>query len=86
LIYLTTPELAPVIQRRTIIFYNAASITIQFILLTPLYFSIDLKLPAALWLWGQFGQPKMGTRNLPGGKVRPVLKADNFTAVCELDV
>jgi hypothetical protein len=26
---------------------------------------------------------EMSTRNLPGGKERPVRKADNFTAICE---
>jgi hypothetical protein len=26
---------------------------------------------------------EMSTRNLPGGKGRPALKADNFTATCE---
>jgi hypothetical protein len=26
---------------------------------------------------------EMSTRNLPGGKGRPVLKADYFTAICE---
>jgi hypothetical protein len=26
---------------------------------------------------------EMSTRNLPGGKVRPVRKADNLTAICE---
>jgi hypothetical protein len=26
---------------------------------------------------------EMGTRNLPGGKGRPVRKADNLTAICE---
>jgi hypothetical protein len=26
---------------------------------------------------------EMKTRNLPGGKGRPVLKADNLTAICE---
>jgi hypothetical protein len=26
---------------------------------------------------------EMGTRNLPGGKVRPGHKADNLTAICE---
>jgi hypothetical protein len=26
---------------------------------------------------------EMGTRNLPGGKGRPVHKADNLTAICE---
>jgi hypothetical protein len=25
----------------------------------------------------------MSTRNLPGGKIRPVRKADNLTAICE---
>jgi hypothetical protein len=26
---------------------------------------------------------EMSTRNLPGGKGRPVRKADNLTAICE---
>jgi hypothetical protein len=26
---------------------------------------------------------EMSTRNLPGGKGRPVRKADNITAICE---
>jgi hypothetical protein len=26
---------------------------------------------------------EMGTRNLPGDKERPALKADNLTAICE---
>jgi hypothetical protein len=26
---------------------------------------------------------EMSTRNLPGAKERPALKADNFTAICE---
>jgi hypothetical protein len=26
----------------------------------------------------------MSTRNLPGGKERPELKADNLTVICEL--
>jgi hypothetical protein len=26
---------------------------------------------------------EMSTRNLPGGKSLPALKADNFTAICE---
>jgi hypothetical protein len=26
---------------------------------------------------------EMSTRNLPGGKGRPALKADNLTAICE---
>jgi hypothetical protein len=29
---------------------------------------------------------EMSTRNLPGGKVRPVRKADKLTAICELTV
>jgi hypothetical protein len=29
---------------------------------------------------------EMCTRNLPGGKKRPALRADNFAAVCELNV
>jgi hypothetical protein len=28
-------------------------------------------------------QTEMSTRNLPGGKGRPVRKADNLTAICE---
>jgi hypothetical protein len=28
-------------------------------------------------------QPLMSTRNLPGGKGRPALKAENLTAICE---
>jgi hypothetical protein len=42
-------------------------------------FSIDSIFPAALWL-------EMSTRNLPRGKGRPVRKADNLTAICELIV
>jgi hypothetical protein len=47
-------------------------------------FSIYLILPAALWTWGST-QPltEMSTRKLPGGKGRPVHKADNLTAICE---
>jgi hypothetical protein len=43
-------------------------------------FSINLILPAALWT-----QPltEMSTRDLPGGKGCPALKADNLTAICE---
>jgi hypothetical protein len=26
---------------------------------------------------------EMNSRNLPGGKIRPALKANNFTAICE---
>jgi hypothetical protein len=26
---------------------------------------------------------EMSTRNIPGGKGRPVFKADNLTAICE---
>jgi hypothetical protein len=29
---------------------------------------------------------EMSTRNFPGGKGRPALKADNLTAICELIV
>jgi hypothetical protein len=29
---------------------------------------------------------EMSTRNLPGDKVRPALKADNHTAICDLTV
>jgi hypothetical protein len=28
-------------------------------------------------------QTEMSTKNLPGGKRRPALKADNLTAICE---
>jgi hypothetical protein len=49
-----------------------------------LNFSIYLILPAALWPLG-LTQPltEMSTRNLPGGKGLPALKADNFTAISE---
>jgi hypothetical protein len=44
-------------------------------------FSIHLILPAALLST----QPltEMSTRNIPGGKGRPVRRADNLTAICE---
>jgi hypothetical protein len=47
-------------------------------------FSIHLILPAAQWPLGST-QPltEMSTRNLPGGKGRLALKADNLTAICE---
>jgi hypothetical protein len=36
-------------------------------------------------MWLELIQPvtEMITRNNPGGKERPVLKADNLTAICE---
>jgi hypothetical protein len=52
-----------------------------------LEFSIDLILPAAVWPRGST-QPltEMSIRNRPGGKGRPVSRADNLTATCELIV
>jgi hypothetical protein len=44
--------------------------------MTPLGFSIDRILPAALY--GLLTE--MSTRNLPGDKRRPARKADNLTA------
>jgi hypothetical protein len=47
-------------------------------------FSVDLILLAALWPQGQLSLlTEMSTRNLPGGKGRPALKADNLTAIHE---
>jgi hypothetical protein len=34
-------------------------------------------------LWPTQSLTEMSTRNLPGGKGRPALKADNLTAMCE---
>jgi hypothetical protein len=50
-------------------------------------FSIYLILPAALWP-RRSTQPltEMCTRNLRWGKKRPVHRADNLTANCELNV
>jgi hypothetical protein len=48
-------------------------------------FSIDLILPAALWLSGSTQSlTEMSTRNLCGSKGRPVHEADNLTAVSRL--
>jgi hypothetical protein len=46
-------------------------------------FSIDLILPAAMDLGSTQSLTEMSTRYLPGGKGRPVRKADNLTAICE---
>jgi hypothetical protein len=32
---------------------------------------------------GRLSLSEMSTRNLPGGKERPVCEADNLTAICE---
>jgi hypothetical protein len=46
--------------------------------------SIGLILPAALWPLGSAQPPtEMSTRDLPGDKRRPALKADNLTAICQ---
>jgi hypothetical protein len=50
-------------------------------------FSMDLILPATLWPRDQLKPlTEMSTRNLPGGKGRPMRKTDNLTAICELTV
>jgi hypothetical protein len=46
-------------------------------------FSVHLILPAAMALGSTQFLTDMSTRNLPGGKGRPVSGADNLTAICE---
>jgi hypothetical protein len=47
--------------------------------------SIDLILPAALWLWRRLKSlTEMSTRNLPGGEGRPAYKTDSLTVICSL--
>jgi hypothetical protein len=48
-----------------------------------LQFSINLILPILIMALGTTQLTEMSTRNHPGGKVRPALKADNHTAICE---
>jgi hypothetical protein len=49
----------------------------------PLNFSIYLIFPA---MGSTQSLTKMSSRNLPGGKGRPALKAGNLAAVCESTV
>jgi hypothetical protein len=58
-----------VIRKLNFFFYNEVIV---------FFFSMYLILPAALWSWSE-----MGARNLPGGKARPVRKAENLTTICE---
>jgi hypothetical protein len=48
-------------------------------------FFFNLPIPSIRIMALGLTQPltKMSTRNLPGGKGRPVHKADNLTAICE---